>query len=81
LKLITQPAINVGRWLQDELDEIAQEFSWRLLPNVTPIPAMRSPIEEFQIITTQLQHRGLEISSQARGAYYDMLLGGINLEC
>ncbi len=79
LKLLTQPALNVGRWLWDELDELAQEFSWTLLPSLTPVAAMRSPTEEFQTIITQLQHQGLEIPSQARGAYQDFLLAGITL--
>jgi len=79
LKLLTQPAINVGRWLRNELDELAQEASWRLLPNLTPLPVMRSPVEEFQIITTQLRQRGLEISSQAQGAYHDLILAKIPL--
>jgi hypothetical protein len=78
-KLLTQPAINVGRWLWDELDELAQELSWQLLPIIAPAPVMRSPVEEFQVITNQLQSRGLEISSQARGAYHDLLLAGIPL--
>ncbi|GAX37350.1 hypothetical protein NIES3585_33930 [Nodularia sp. NIES-3585] len=78
-KLWTQPALNVGRWLWDELDELAQEFSWKLLPSFTPAVAMRSPTEEFQAIINQLQHRGVEIPSQARGAYQDLLLAGIPL--
>jgi hypothetical protein len=78
-KLLTQPAINVGRWLWDELDELAAELSWQLLPNIAPIPALRSPVEEFQVITNQLQSRGLEIPSQARGAYHDLLLAGFPL--
>ncbi|MCF2151302.1 DUF1822 family protein [Desmonostoc muscorum LEGE 12446] len=79
LKLLTQPALNVGRWLWDELDELGQAFSWVLLPSLTPAAAMRSPTEEFQAIITQLQHRGVEIPSQARGAYHDLLLAGITL--
>ena len=78
-KLLTQPAINVGRWLWDELDELAQELSWQLLPIIAPAPVMRSPVEEFQVITNQLQSRGLEIPSQARGAYHDLLLAGFPL--
>ncbi|MBE9198881.1 MULTISPECIES: DUF1822 family protein [unclassified Nodularia (in: cyanobacteria)] len=78
-KLCTQPALNVGRWLWDELDELAQELSWTLLPSFTPAVAMRSPTEEFEEIIHQLQHRGLEIPSQARGAYQDLLLAGIPL--
>ncbi|MCP6763258.1 MAG: DUF1822 family protein [Fischerella sp. CENA71] len=80
MKLLTQPAINVGRWLWDELDQLAQEYSWVLLPNLVPAMAMRSPTEEFEAIRKQLQqHRGLEIPNQARGAYQDLLLAGIPL--
>ncbi|MEH1765581.1 MAG: DUF1822 family protein [Nostoc sp.] len=79
LKLLTQPAVNVGRWLWDELDELGRELSWVLLPSLTPAIRMRSPTQEFQAIITQLQHRGVEIPSQSRGAYHDFLLAGIPL--
>ncbi len=79
MKLLTQPAVNVGRWLWDELDELAQEFSWALLPKFSPITAMRSPREEFEAITSQLQQQGLEIPLQARAAFKDLLLAGISL--
>jgi Protein of unknown function (DUF1822) len=79
LKLLTQPALNVGRWLWDELDELAQEFSWVLLPSLAPATAMRSPVEEFEVIVSQLESRGLEIPSQGRGAYQDLLIAGISL--
>ncbi|BAY81599.1 hypothetical protein NIES267_10760 [Calothrix parasitica NIES-267] len=77
-KLITQPAINVGRWLWDELDDLAQT-NWNLLPNITPQPVMRSPVEEFTVINSQLQQQGLEIPVQARGAYQDLSLAGVPL--
>ncbi len=77
-KLITQPAINVGRWLWDELDALAEE-TWNLLPNITPQPVMRSPVEEFTVINSQLQKKGLEIPVQARGAYQDLSLAGVPL--
>ncbi|MEI2579165.1 DUF1822 family protein [Scytonema sp. PRP1] len=79
IKLLTQPAVNVGRWLWDELDELAQEFSWALLPRFAPVTAMRSPTEEFEVIISQLQQKGLEIPLQARAAFNDLLLAGISL--
>jgi type II secretory pathway component PulM len=82
IKLITQPAVNAGRWLGNELDELAQGLSWVLLPSFVPASGMRpmrSPEEEFEVITTQLRQRGLEIPIQARGAYQDILLAGIPL--
>ncbi|MEC4812721.1 MAG: DUF1822 family protein [Scytonema sp. PMC 1069.18] len=82
IKLITQPALNAGRWLWDELDDLAQGLSWVLLPSFASASAMRpirSPEEEFEVIITQLRQRGLEIPIQARGAYQDISLAGIPL--
>ena len=77
-KLITQPAINVGRWLWDELDTFAEE-TWNLLPNIAPQPVMRTPVEEFTEISSQLQQKGLEIPVQARGAFQNLSLAGVPL--
>ncbi|BAY66837.1 hypothetical protein NIES22_69810 (plasmid) [Calothrix brevissima NIES-22] len=82
IKLITQPALNAGRWLWDELDDLAASLSWVLLPSFADASQMRpirSPEEEFEVIATQLRQRGLEIPVQARGAYQDLLLAGIPL--
>lgn len=79
LKLLTQPAMNVGRWLWDELDHLAQELSWVLVPELSAASALRSPSEEFEAIVRELQDSGVEIPAQARGAYQDLLLGGIPL--
>jgi hypothetical protein len=77
-QLLTQPVLNVGRWLWDELDELAQQLSWVLLP-ITQASALRSPTEEFTAIVRQLQQLGLEFPLDARGAYQDLLLAGIPL--
>lgn len=79
LQLVTQPAMNAGRWLLGELDELAQELSWVLLPSLAPIRMMRSPVEEFEAIVTQLRHTEVEIPLEARGAYRDLRLGGMPL--
>jgi hypothetical protein len=80
LQLLTQPAVNVGRWLWDELDEFAQELSWVLLPSLEPAALrLRSPKEEFEAIVTQLGQTGVEIPLQARGAYRDLRLAGMPL--
>lgn len=79
IKLITQPAINVGRWLWDELDEIGESLSWTLLPRFAPIREIRSPSEELEAITSQLQAQGLEIPLVARSGYQNFLLAGIPL--
>ncbi len=77
-QLITQPAINVGRWLWDELDILAEQ-TWNLLPNIAPQPVMRTPVEEFTVISSQLQQKGLEIPVQARGAFQNLSLAGVPL--
>ncbi len=79
LQLLTQPAVNAGRWLMDELDELAQNLSWVLLPSVAPATAMRSPAEEFEAIVTQLRQTDLESPLEARGAYRDLRLLGMPL--
>ncbi|MEL7246641.1 MAG: DUF1822 family protein, partial [Cyanobacteria bacterium J06573_2] len=55
------------------------EATWNLLPNIAPQPVMRSPVEEFTVISSQLQQRGLEIPVQARGAYQNLSLAGVPL--
>ena len=74
----TQQAINVGLWLQNRLDELAQELSWVLLP---PLEAnlihLRSSQEDFQAVIEELTAQGISIPPQARGAYWDWQAGAI----
>jgi hypothetical protein len=82
LQLLTKPAMNVGRWLFNELDEFAQEISWVLLPSIalaSPLRGMRSPAQEFEAIAKQLRHNSVEIPTSARAAYRDLQLAGIPL--
>ncbi|GET36990.1 DUF1822 family protein [Microseira wollei] len=87
LNLLTQRTVNVARWLQDQIDELAQGLSWVLMPP-TFVPAtvsMRStqsleallPVAEFEEIIRQLAHTGMEIPTAARGAYQDIGLADI----
>ena len=78
---ITRTAINVKTWLSEELDELAKELSWTLLP--TPAAnglrdletiSRESPVEEFAAIITQLKASGEDIPETARGAYQDFNL-------
>ncbi len=81
LQLLTQRAVNVGRWLSNELDEFARDLSWILvpMPELGPIREMRSPTELFEAIVTELYHNGVEISPQAHAAYRDLVLAGLPL--
>jgi len=77
LTLLTEPAMNLGRWLRDELDHFASELSWVLVPEFSPATAMRSlrfASEEFEAIMQELQKQDIEIPTQAKGAYRDLQL-------
>lgn len=72
---IQQSVINLGLWLNDRLDQVAQEFAWILLP--PPVPSfafrpLRSPIEEFNHVLGELTQQGrINAPPQARGGYRD----------
>jgi hypothetical protein len=83
---LTQQILNVGLWLRDEIDDLARELSWVLLPalnserfGLAGATAMRSPIEELEAIITQLERRGTAISPAARGACKTFNLASISL--
>ena len=82
---ITQTAINVKAWLSNELDELARELSWTLLPIPTAASGLRdletvntSPVEEFAAIITKLKARE-DIPETARGACKDFDLASHGL--
>jgi hypothetical protein len=74
---------DVRYWLQGKVDDWAQDLSWVLLPPPTYASAMRggteiegrSPVEQFDSVMANLIAQGIDISSQARGAYRDIQLG------
>ncbi|MBE9225125.1 DUF1822 family protein [Phormidium sp. LEGE 05292] len=75
LQILTRPALNVGLWLQDKMDELAQDLAWILMPAfVTSPAALRSTTEEFQLIVADLLNLGVDIPTHARGAYQKIKL-------
>jgi hypothetical protein len=71
----TRDPINVGRWLLDQLDAIADGLAWILMPPLAPanaIRSLRSPVEQLEDILRQLQPAGVTIPPAARGAYTDL---------
>ncbi|MFB2897071.1 DUF1822 family protein [Aerosakkonemataceae cyanobacterium BLCC-F50] len=75
LQILTRPALNVGLWLQDKMDELAENLSWILMPAFATSPAaLRSTTEEFEVIVSDLSNFGIEIPSHARGAYQKIKL-------
>ena len=76
LQRLQEPLINVGLWLNDEIDELTQKLSWVLLPALTPdaVP-LRSPTQELNVLLQQLERTGKAIPPIARGGYADFMLG------
>lgn len=72
----TQGAINVGLWLRDGLDRVAQELSWILLPPASLRSEFRSlgaSVEQFNnAIVKLMSQEGIVIPFQAREAYRDL---------
>lgn len=77
----TNTMLNVGQWLNDQLDTVSQSWSWALLP---PMPAMRSsstitdsplPAEQFEQVMSSLNRQGTSIPPHARAAYRDLNWG------
>ncbi|MGB3638014.1 MAG: DUF1822 family protein [Rivularia sp. (in: cyanobacteria)] len=71
-----QPLINVGNWLNNQMDAVAEELGWMLMP----LPAfsqlrsskIRSLQKEFERIRGGLEQEGIDIPSTARGAFRDL---------
>lgn len=89
LQRLTQRVVNVGLWLQDELDEFAQSLSWVLLPPPASTAASLRSLkvsarewhsEEFEAIIAGLNDIGMEIPPDARGAYRELKLAEIPLQ-
>jgi Protein of unknown function (DUF1822) len=75
IKLLTQPAINLGRWLWGELDELGEALSWELI-GLSPTSEFRSPTAEFAAIKSQLHTQGVEIPNTARCGHHNFNLAG-----
>lgn len=86
LQQLTAPLINVRRWLQNELDELAQQLAWVLLPPLALEDAMRltarvvnqpTPQESFESVIKQLVRDGMTLPADARVAYQDLDVGQV----
>lgn len=74
-KPIPNLKLNVASWLRDELDELARQMSWVLLPAFSlEASALRSPTQELQGLIDQLERDGRSIPTVARSAYLDLNL-------
>ena len=77
---VGQKVINVKSWLSNELDNIAENLAWNLLPAPAfAASAFRdlqainreNPIAECETVLRQLRDSGEDIPSDARGAFQD----------
>jgi hypothetical protein len=80
------PLLNAALWLRDQLDTVAQELAWILLP--PPVAsAMRSTstaerdstTAQFERLLRELNRVGVEVPPQARGAFRDLRWGGLTV--
>lgn len=85
---VSQAVINARSWLNRELDDLAQNLAW----NVLPAPAFatsafrdiqvtnrESPVAEFEAVLAQLRASGEEIPVDAGGVYRDLTIGNYAL--
>ncbi len=66
------PLINVGYWLRNRIDAVAQELGWMLMPPSLVLLKMRSLSDNFHKIRAGLEKQGIHIPPEARGAYRDL---------
>ncbi|MGB5973964.1 MAG: DUF1822 family protein [Nodosilinea sp.] len=67
--------INVGRWLRDRLDTVADSLAWTLMPPLAPAHQMMSvstPEETLETMLKEVAPSGITIPPSARGAFTDL---------
>lgn len=77
--VVPTPMINVGRWLRDQLDTVAQQLAWTLLPPLATRHALmsaRTPVEELESLLADIE-TAVTIPDTARGAYTDCQTVGL----
>lgn len=84
VKAVAQPLLNTANWLFDELDAIAQEWGWMLLPQPqlrlkTALRSVQSPVGQFEQVIGQLRRAGMEIPLKARGVCREFCWGKTEL--
>ncbi|MEO0985095.1 MAG: DUF1822 family protein [Cyanobacteria bacterium J06639_14] len=76
---LSRRVMNVGRWLNDQLDEVAQQLAWTLLDPLTPAVALRSPNQELETILAEIEPQGVAIPARARAAYTEVQVSDMPL--
>ncbi|MEM6432639.1 MAG: DUF1822 family protein [Cyanobacteria bacterium P01_D01_bin.115] len=71
--------INAGRWLNNQLDDVAQQFAWTLLDPLTPASELRSPTQELEAILQEVKPPSLVIPPRARAAFTEVSIAAVPL--
>ncbi|AFZ03963.1 DUF1822 family protein [Calothrix sp. PCC 6303] len=62
--------ININNWLQNQVDRVAQELGWMLMPSLSPSQLrLRDAEDNFEMVQTSLQRQGINLPPTAKGAY------------
>jgi len=78
MQILTQKAVNTGLWMQNQLDEVAYELSWKLLPAPSRLRRVQAtPAEDLDSLLTEIDD--VEIPSVAARSYRDIELAGTKL--
>ncbi|WP_088889873.1 DUF1822 family protein [Leptolyngbya ohadii] len=82
LQPVMRSAVNTGLWIRNQIEQVAEEFVWTLLPPA-PSPAMRSnrsPADQLDIVMSELiSHNRIQLPPQIGNAYQDIPIAGITL--
>lgn len=68
---VVTSVLNVATWFQGQLDELAQQLAWVLLPPAMQSVALRSSVAEWDLLLDNLMQSGLSIPETAARAYRD----------
>jgi Protein of unknown function (DUF1822) len=74
------PLIKVTLWLRNQIDTVASELGWMLMPTLSPSPIRElRKSEDFQIIRDGLEAKKIYIPSTAQGASRDLNSDGVGI--
>ncbi|MUG91337.1 DUF1822 family protein [Scytonema sp. UIC 10036] len=76
LKILTEKTINVRSWLNNQIDEVAQALSWQVLPPLTAIRTIESPlVQELRTVLAEIKRtHQFDLPDFAGRAYRDIPL-------
>ncbi|MEM9215344.1 MAG: DUF1822 family protein [Cyanobacteria bacterium P01_F01_bin.150] len=68
--------INVGRWLSGQVDELAAQLGWQMIPALVPSQGFLPVRNELEAVMDQLERQGAVLPPQARGRMNDVEISG-----